>query len=105
MYLTYSPSLRFLQSTTIERWLAKQMRRKRNDFFLAEKSTKVFSITSFFPTQIFFQHNILVTLCSFLFSAALICCEVPTAELPQGQTPSFTEFRVEEFDGKVKKLT
>ncbi|KAK2574270.1 Trafficking protein particle complex subunit 11 [Acropora cervicornis] len=34
-------------------------------------------------------------------NTALICCEVPTAEQPQGQTPSFTEFRVEEFDGKI----
>ncbi|XP_044173925.1 trafficking protein particle complex subunit 11-like [Acropora millepora] len=36
-------------------------------------------------------------------NTALICCEVPTAEQPQGQTPSFTEFRVEEFDGKMEK--
>lgn len=36
-------------------------------------------------------------------NTALICCEVPTAEQPQGQSPSFTEFKVEEFDGKMER--
>ena len=55
MYFTYSPSLRFLQTIAIERWLAKQMRRKINDFFWQRSRQKFSVLHLFFQLKRFFN--------------------------------------------------
>lgn len=55
MYFTYSSSLKFLQTIAIERWLAKQMGRKINDFFWQTSRQKFSVLHLFFQLKRFFN--------------------------------------------------